>query len=93
MATIGGKLPKKSASRANAAVLPKSLEPQLAVLTSEVPSRGDWLYEVKFDGYRILTRFERGTPQIFTRRGHDWTDRMPALAASTAAGSTARSSS
>ena len=39
-----------------------------------------WLYEVKFDGYRILTRFERGKPQIFTRRGHDWTDRMPALA-------------
>jgi bifunctional non-homologous end joining protein LigD len=69
-------LPKKSASRADGADLPKSLEPQLPVLTSEVPSRGDWLYEVKFDGYRILTRFERGTP----RRGHDWTDRMPALA-------------
>ena len=73
-------MPKKSASRADAATLPKSLEPQLAVLTSDVPTRGDWLYEVKFDGYRILTRFERGKPQIFTRRGHDWTDRMPALA-------------
>ena len=95
----GETLPKKSASRADAATLPKSLEPQLAVLTSEVPSRGDWLYEVKFDGYRILTRFERGKPQIFTRRGHDWTDRMPALAGELAtlgidsAGSMERSSS
>jgi hypothetical protein len=71
-------LPKKSASRVDAADLP--LEPQLAVLTSEVPTRGDWLYEVKVDGYRILTRVERGKPQIFTRRGYDWTDRMPALA-------------
>ena len=83
----------------DADLLPKSLEPQLATLTSEVPTRGDWLYEIKFDGYRILTRFERGKPQIFTRRGHDWTDRMPALAEELAtlgidsAGSMARSSS
>ena len=27
-----------------------ALEPQLAVLTSDVPAHGDWLYEVKFDG-------------------------------------------
>ena len=60
--------------------LPKTLGPQLATLTSAVPTSGTWLYEIKFDGYRILTRFERGKPQIFTRRGHDWTDRMPALA-------------
>ena len=58
--------------------LPKLLESQLAFLTSVVPTCGDWLYEV--DGYRILTRFQRGKPQIFTRRGYDWTDRMPALA-------------
>ena len=71
---------KKSAGRVNPAVLPKALAPQLATLASAIPSTGDWLYEIKFDGYRILTRFERGIPSLFTRRSHDWTDRMPELA-------------
>lgn len=35
------------------AKLPERLEPQLATLV-ESPPKGDWRYEVKFDGYRIL---------------------------------------
>ena len=64
----------------DADLLPKTLEPQLATLATDVPTGGDWLYEIKFDGYRILTRVERGVPRLITRRGHDWTDRMPVLA-------------
>lgn len=65
-----------------ARVLPKSLKPQLATLVSEPPS-GDWEYEIKFDGYRILTRIDlspRGSKRVrlFTRNGHDWTDKFPA---------------
>ena len=66
------------------AALPASLAPQLAtpaeVDASELRS-GDWLLEIKFDGYRLLARIdEGGTPKLFTRAGHDWTPRMPALA-------------
>jgi len=66
-------------SGAKKARLPEKLPPQLATLASAVPTAGDWIYEVKFDGYRILTRFANGQPVLFSRRGHDWSAKMPAL--------------
>src|SRR5215471_3496984 len=61
--------------------LPKELSPQLATLVSGVPASGDWLYEIKLDGYRLLTRFEDGKPRLITRRGNDWSSKMPGLLA------------
>ncbi|MFV9657583.1 DNA ligase D [Pseudomonas sp. NY15366] len=55
---------------------PDSLAPQLATL-AERPPEGDWLYEVKFDGYRILARVRGDEVRLFTRNGHDWTERLP----------------
>jgi bifunctional non-homologous end joining protein LigD len=66
---------------AKKAPLPEKLSPQLATLVSGVPARGDWLYEIKFDGYRILTRIENGKPRLITRRGNDWSSKMPGLLA------------
>ena len=66
--------------RAIAAALPDRLEPQLASLVSTPPSDAGWLVETKFDGYRLLARIEHGKARLITRGGHDWTDRMPALA-------------
>jgi len=66
---------------AKKAPLPEKLSPQLATLVSSMPARGDWLYEIKFDGYRILTRFENGKPRLITRRGNDWSAKMPGLLA------------
>ncbi|MEJ8815024.1 DNA ligase D [Variovorax ureilyticus] len=62
--------------------LPDMLAPQLATLASEPPPRADeWLYELKFDGYRLLARIdEKGRVQCITRNGHDWTSKLPALA-------------
>lgn len=56
--------------------LPEFIAPELATLVSEPPA-GDWLYEIKFDGYRILSRIENGEVTLFTRNGNDWTGRMP----------------
>lgn len=60
--------------------LPLSLEPQLATLVDRPPVAGDWLYEIKFDGYRILTRIDQGDVRLFTRNGLDWTDKLKSLA-------------
>jgi len=57
---------------------PDTLSPQLATLV-EAPPAGDWLYEIKFDGYRMLTRIEGDDVRLFTRNGHDWTERLPEL--------------
>lgn len=56
--------------------LPETLKPQLATLVDS-PPEGDWLYEIKFDGYRILARIDEGEVRLFTRNGHDWTAKMP----------------
>jgi ATP-dependent DNA ligase len=61
------------------APLPKKLAPQLATLVSDMPSAGDWVYEIKLDGYRLMTRFEDGKARLITRGGHDWSPRMPRL--------------
>lgn len=65
--------PKAKTARAD---FPASLAPQLATLV-ERPPEGDWLYEVKFDGYRILARVAGDEVRLFTRNGHDWTARLP----------------
>ncbi len=82
---------KKSAATAEAkdsipegavkAALPESLAPQLAILSDRVPTdpRG-WIYEIKFDGYRLLTRIDGRSIRCFTRNGHDWTTKLPRLA-------------
>jgi len=65
---------------ARKAALPETLSPQLATLAKSAPTHGDWLYEIKFDGYRLLTRIAKGQAAIFTRGGHDWTHKMQPLA-------------
>jgi bifunctional non-homologous end joining protein LigD len=45
------------------------------------PSGHDWVHEIKHDGYRLQVRREGDAVRLFTRRGYDWTDRYPAMAA------------
>ena len=62
------------------AELPEALEPQLATLTKAVPAHGEWIYELKLDGYRLLARIDaRGGVRLITRNGNDWTSRMKTL--------------
>jgi bifunctional non-homologous end joining protein LigD len=65
---------------AKKAALPETLSPQLATLAKSAPTHGDWLYEIKFDGYRLMTRIAKGSATIVTRGGHDWTHKMRPLA-------------
>jgi bifunctional non-homologous end joining protein LigD len=62
------------------AALPATLAPELATLVSAVPEDdGDWLYEIKFDGYRLMTRIAGKSIQCFTRNGHDWSGKLQPL--------------
>jgi len=63
------------------ASLPETLSPQLATLADGVPAQGEWLHEIKFDGYRVMARLDRGKARLITRGGHDWSDKMPGLVA------------
>ena len=68
-----------------AAGLPSKLAPQLATNADEPPAGADWISEIKLDGYRLLVWLDHGRARLVTRNGHDWTARMPSLAARFAA--------
>jgi bifunctional non-homologous end joining protein LigD len=70
----------KRAQRAEKSELPQFIAPQLATLVTEPPKSGEWLYEVKHDGYRMLARLAKDDVRLYTRSGNDWTDRLPHLA-------------
>ncbi|RQZ16602.1 DNA ligase D [Burkholderia sp. Bp9031] len=64
------------------APLPERVAPQLATLVDGPPTQGDWRYELKFDGYRILACISgKGTRRhvkLMTREGRDWTAKLRA---------------
>src|SRR5216683_2287379 len=45
-------------------------------LVKEPPSGDEWLHELKFDGYRMLCRIDRGHVSIWSRNGKDWTEKF-----------------
>jgi bifunctional non-homologous end joining protein LigD len=61
--------------------LPRWVEPQLAKLVEKAPTGPQWVHEIKFDGFRMAARIERGQVQLLTRSGLDWTTKYPATAA------------
>ncbi|MGZ8287573.1 MAG: DNA ligase D [Telluria sp.] len=70
----------KMPAKAVKAGLPASLSPELATLVDNPPSTPeDWVFEIKFDGYRLLARVEGKEVELFTRNGHDWTHKMKSL--------------
>ena len=45
-----------------------------------VPTGAEWLHEVKFDGYRVQVHKVGARVVIYSRNGHDFTERFPSIA-------------
>ncbi|MFQ5970908.1 MAG: DNA ligase D [Alphaproteobacteria bacterium] len=60
--------------------LGKPPPPQLASSADAPPSGPGWVHEIKHDGYRTLCRLADGEARLFTRGGHDWTERYGPIA-------------
>ena len=77
-ATVAPAAPE--AAEAPESALPDTFKPQLATLVDGPPQDPEgWLYEVKFDGYRLLARVDGADIRLFTRNGNDWTERLKGL--------------
>ena len=63
---------------------PRWVEPQLSKLVAKAPTGPNWVHEIKFDGYRMAARIDRGKVQLLNRSGLDWTEKYPATAAALA---------
>lgn len=77
-------MPKRKKATAQpaapASALPATLAPQLATLVDAPPTDAkDWIFELKFDGYRILARSDGQQIALITRNGNDWTHKLPKL--------------
>jgi bifunctional non-homologous end joining protein LigD len=46
----------------------------------ELPYHPDWIHEVKQDGFRLIAQRDGERVRLFTRNGHDWTNRYPLIA-------------
>ena len=61
-------------------VAPSAVELMLAETRERPFSRSGWVYEIKYDGYRIIAARENGEPRLLTRNGHDATATFPEVA-------------
>jgi len=60
--------------------MPKHISPMLCTLVKEPPLSSDYIYEIKWDGYRIVSRVENGKVRMNSRSGLDYTIRYPLVA-------------
>ena len=57
----------------------KNINFQLATLKNKVPKEKDWLFEIKFDGYRIASFIENKSVKLITRNGNDFSKKFPEI--------------
>lgn len=55
------------------------ISPQLASLVTEAPTGAGWVFELKYDGYRMQAALRNAKAVLLTRRGLDWSHRFPSI--------------
>jgi bifunctional non-homologous end joining protein LigD len=66
---------------ARKAAMPKVVKPMLATLVETLSQAKEWLYEIKWDGYRALAFVEDGKARLVSRNQNDLTEAFAELAA------------
>lgn len=59
----------------------KPFVPQLALLAEQPPQGEQWVHELKWDGYRILTVIRSGKVTLWSRNAIEWTAKLPDIVA------------
>ena len=59
--------------------MPSSIQPMLASVVEKPFDDPDWLFEIKWDGYRALTFIEDGKVRLVSRNQNDLTRRYPEM--------------
>ena len=77
---VPGMAPPARRPGSGAAALPQWVRPQLTQLVQEAPDGDQWLHEIKYDGFRMHARLDRGAVRLLTRNGLDWTVKYPQIA-------------
>jgi bifunctional non-homologous end joining protein LigD len=67
------------APRKKSAGWQKFIPPQLCDTRAEPPEGENWIYEIKYDGYRLQVHVQGGEARVMTRNGLDWSAKFPAI--------------
>lgn len=57
----------------------KTCTTQLATLSNNVPTGKKWLFEIKYDGYRIVSFMENGKSKLFSRNQNDYSKKFNSI--------------
>ena len=60
-------------------MLKSPFEPCIPSPGTKVPDSKNWIHEVKHDGYRLIVQRDGNRVRLWTRNGHNWTDRFPLI--------------
>jgi bifunctional non-homologous end joining protein LigD len=60
-------------------MLKSPFEPCIPSGAKSVPARPEWIHEIKHDGYRLIVQRDDNRVRLWTRNGHDWSDRFPLI--------------
>jgi bifunctional non-homologous end joining protein LigD len=60
-------------------MLKSPFEPCIPSDAKSVPDRPEWIHEIKHDGYRLIIQRDGKRVRLWTRNGHDWSDRFPLI--------------
>lgn len=60
----------------------KTCSAQLATLSQKIPKGKDWIFEIKYDGYRMLTFVEKNKVKILSRNNVDYTKKFNNISSS-----------
>jgi bifunctional non-homologous end joining protein LigD len=80
---VRGGAPKPRSARTRGTrgnALPASIKPQLATLVDAAPEGEGWVFELKYDGVRLLCRCDGDDVRCISRNGIDWTHKVQPIA-------------
>jgi bifunctional non-homologous end joining protein LigD len=61
------------------------IPPALPSAAERHPLGGEWIHEIKHDGYRMMVRRDASGVRLLTRNGYDWSARFPTIVEAAAA--------
>lgn len=59
--------------------MPREVKPMLAKLIDDPFDKKDWLFEIKWDGYRAIAGIEKGKVSLYSRNGNSFAKAYPAI--------------
>ena len=73
------KLPDIVDIKSSKSKMPHGIKPMLATLVSEPFDNNDWIFEIKWDGFRAITEIENGKVRMYSRNNISFNDRFPEI--------------